>query len=323
MKQYLAVDSGGSKVLALLYDENFRPVKYYRTGSMRGNTTPPELVRRNISTLIDTLGLAGISIDTVTGIPDGGLLEQLRASGTTIDRVDGCGELEAGLAAAEIFEENALMALSGTGATLFGRYNNRVYGLGGYGASVSDEGSGYWLAREAFGAAIRDDEGRGEKTLLTALLAEQLGCPGDLREGIFRIYARPEMSPVACVASCAPIVSMAADAGDAVALDILQRTGRVLGEQLTALVRRYSLPKDLPVTISGSVWRSHPVLFGEFRGVLRDAGLTRDITIPAFEPIAGVVIRHYRDLHGTFGEAEHARFLEMYKDFTFAIPKQT
>ncbi len=320
MKQYLAIDSGGTKVLALLYDEEFRPVKFYRTGSMRGNTTPPDLIRHNIDALIDALGLAGSRIDTVTGIPDGGLLEQLRAAGTTIDRVDGCGELEAGLSAAEIFGD-AYLALSGTGATLFGQYRGHVYGLGGYGASVSDEGSGYWLAREAFGAAIKADEERGPKTLLTGLIAEQLGRPDDLREAIFRIYSHPSMSPVACVASCAPIVSMAADAGDAVALNLLRSAGRVLGEQLVALVRRYDLPKDLPVTISGSVWRSHPVLFREFRDILREAGMKKDVTVPAFEPIAGVVIRHYHRLYGRFGETEHERFLELYKDFTFSIPK--
>lgn len=320
MKNYLAVDSGGTKVLAILYDEDFRPVKAYRTGSMRGNTTTAELIRRNIEALIDNLGLAGMHIAHVTGIVDGGLLERIKATGATISSMSGCGELEAGLSAAEIFGD-ALMALSGTGATLFGQYKGRGYTVGGYGASVSDEGSGYWMARSAFGAAIKDTEGRGPKTMLTDLIAEQLGRPGDLRSAIFHIYGQNAMSPVACVASCAPLVSMAADAGDGIALGILRDTGRVLGEQLVSLVRQYDLPKDLPVTISGSVWRSHPALFQEFCGVLREAGLEREVTIPSFEPIAGVVIRHYHSLHGTFGQAEHDRFMELYKDFTFSISK--
>jgi N-acetylglucosamine kinase-like BadF-type ATPase len=320
MKNYLAVDSGGSKVLAILYDEDFRPIKTCRVGSMRDNTTSPALVRRNVDTLIENLGLAGMEIDCLTGIVDGGLIERLRSMGTIIRSASGCGELEAGLSAAEIFGD-ALMALSGTGATLFYRYNGHADGLGGYGASVSDEGSGYWMARNAFGAAIKDSEGRGPKTLLTELIAEQLGRPSDLRGAIFHIYDRREMSPVACVASCAPVVSMAAEAGDEIALQILRETGKVLADQLIAVVRKFELPKDLPITISGSVWRSHHALFDEFAGTMRDFGMEREVTIPAFEPIAGVIIRHYHSLYGKFGAEERERFLKLYKDFTFSLSK--
>ena len=320
MKNYLAVDSGGSKVLAILYDEDFRPVKACRVGSMRDNTTSASLIRRNVDTLIDTLGLDGMRIDHLTGIVDGGLYERMKARGTVILSASGCGELEAGLSAAEIFGD-ALMALSGTGATLFYRYNGHADGLGGYGASVSDEGSGYWMARNAFGAAIKSNEGRGPKTLLEDLIAEQLGRPGDLRGAIFHIYDRREMSPVACVASCAPVVSMAAEAGDEIALQILRETGRVLADQLIAVVRKFNLPKDLPITISGSVWRSHRALFNEFTGILRDFGLEREVTVPAFEPIAGVIIRHYHSVHGQFGGAERERFRKLYKDYTFALSK--
>ena len=114
MKNYLAVDSGGSKVLAILYDEDFRPIRTCRVGSMRANTTSAALVRRNVDTLIENLGLAGMEIDCLTGIVDGGLPERLRSMGTVIRSAYGCGELEAGLSAAEIFGD-ALMALSEIG----------------------------------------------------------------------------------------------------------------------------------------------------------------------------------------------------------------
>lgn len=318
MKNYLAVDSGGTKVLAVLYDEEFRPMRICRTGSMRPNTTSAELIRKNIDNIIDRLGIAGGTIDHLSGIADGGLIERMHACGTTVLSSSGCGEMEAGLAAAGLFGD-ALLALSGTGATLFGKYNGRSYTLGGYGASVSDEGSGYWMARNAFGAAIRASEGRAERTILENMIAEQLGSPEDLRAAIFRIYAQKAMSPVACVASCAPLVSMAAEEGDKVALSILRETGHVLAEQLIALVRLHGLPYDLPITISGSVWRSHRTLFDEFAGVMREAGFTRDVTVPAFEPVVGVIIRHYSSLYGEFGQKEAERFARLYEDFTFSV----
>ena len=317
MKNYLAVDSGGTKVLAVLYDEQFRPIKTCRTGSLRKNTTPPDLIRRNLDTLVDELGLAQIKLDRVAGILDTGFVEGLEERGIEICCISSCDELEAGLATAGIFG-NGLMALSGTGATMFGIYDGCRHYLGGYGASVSDEGSGYWLARNAFGAAIKASEGRGPDTLLVDLIAQRFGCPGDLRNAIFRIYGQPGVSPVACVASCSPLVSAAAEAGDAVALELLKETGQVLGEQLVALVRMQKLPKDLPVTISGSVWRSHNALFDAFGGILRQNGLN-PVTVPVFEPIVGVIIRHYYELYGQFGEEDRQRFEVLYPEYVFSI----
>ena len=319
MKNYLAVDSGGTKVLAVLYDESFTPAKVCRTGSLRENTTPPDLINRNLDTLVQELGLAGIRLECVTGIIDAGLIGGLQERGVEIGAVKGCDEVEAGLAAAGIFG-NGLMALSGTGATMFGVYNGNRYYLGGYGASVADDGSGYWLARNAFGAAIKATEGRGPDTMLVDLIARRFGCPGDLRNAVFRIYGQPGMAPVACVASCAPLVSIAAEAGDEVALKLLEETGRVLGEQLAALVRIQNLPKDLPLTISGSVWRSHRKLFDEFARTLRESGLS-EVTIPRFEPIVGVIIRHYYELHGQLDEETGKQFQNLYKSYAFSISK--
>ena len=48
MANFLAVDSGGTKVLAILYDEDFIPKAISRVGSFRTDTTPADLIRRNM-----------------------------------------------------------------------------------------------------------------------------------------------------------------------------------------------------------------------------------------------------------------------------------
>ena len=172
MKQYLAVDSGGTKVLAILYDEAFRPIRSARAGSMRDNTTARDLVLRNADQLIDDLGIGGQTISLLTGVWDGGLSERLNAR-CTVEKSIGCGELDEGFYAAGIIG-NGYLALSGTGATLFARYEGKAYYCGGFGAAVADEGSGYWMSRNAFNAAIKDWEGRGPYTLLTQLIARRM-----------------------------------------------------------------------------------------------------------------------------------------------------
>ena len=326
MKQYLAVDSGGTKVLAVLYNEDFEPIRIARVGSFRDNTTPPELVRRNMDTLLARLELdRGGVLDSITGLIDSTFYERLREK-CIIRHTDHCGEMEAGLNAAEIFGDG-LLALSGTGATMFGRYNGRNCFAGAYGAAVSDTGSGYWMGREILNAAIRDYEGWGEETLLTELVCRHFGFAKDTPEAtrkqlcgaIFSIYGRHDYSPSACVASCAPLATEAADRGDPVALGILEETGRMLGTMMVSMIRKHSLPDDLPMTISGSVWRGHRKLFDTFSGIIKEQSPDRPLFVPEFEPILGVMIRHWRQVHGKFDRADKARRAEMYPEYTFAI----
>lgn len=319
MKKYLAIDSGGTKVLAVVYDENFRPVAVSKTGSLRGNTTSEEMIRQNIRTLADALNLSSKNknyFDELHGIVFGSFPQQLSPY-CTFGKIDPCSEAEAGLSAAELFGDGYL-ALSGTGATLFARYQGQIYHNGGYGASIYDLGCGYGIGRRAFEAAIEDYDGIGPKTMLTDLIAEHFGkSRGELENAIPMIYAHHEMSPVTYVASCAPLVTKAAYAGDEVAYRILENTGSLIGKQLIALSHRKSLPKDLPITISGSAWKGHSVLFETFSHTVRNGGFTGEILLPSFEPIVGIIIRHYRNVYGKFDHSDHEAFLKMYSQYTF------
>jgi len=320
MANYLAVDSGGTKVLAILYDEAFRPKAISRVGSFRTNTTSPELVRHNMEQMQKELGLTpGTVIDQISGVVYQDFLDFLKQT-CTVKNVLHISELETGLHAACIFGDG-INALSGTGSNIGVIYQGKDYSAGGYGAAVADSGSGYWMAREAMNAAIADFEGFGEQTLLTKLIAEYFGYTADdLRTAIFSIYSNTELSPVAQVASCAPLVSQAASAGDQVAIDILKRAGEILGKQATALVSKNHFPDDMPLTISGSVWRSNRILFDSFAACIRSQSPNRPIKLPEFEPILGVMARHCIELTGDFNDADRARFKELYPQYQFSLP---
>jgi N-acetylglucosamine kinase-like BadF-type ATPase len=227
--------------------------------------------------------------------------------------------MELGMNAAELFGDG-ILSLSGTGATMFARYNGRHFGTGGYGAAVSDAGSGYWIGRAAFNAAIEDDEGRGVRTILTDLLAEKLGgTRANFGHAIFAIYGKTDISPTAYVASCTPLVYQAAMAGDTAAMRILERAGYLIGAQTVAMVRKNKLPTTLPITISGSVWRSHPLLFDSYRDTLSKAGMEGNLPIPAFEPIVGAVIGHAHRAGVIFDDAFRAQLTEDYKKHAFEV----
>lgn len=319
MKLFLAIDGGGTKTAAVLYDENLKRRAVCFTGSMRANTTDAALIAKHTRELIETLGLAGLTVEECGGVFDGRLYDAIQ-SVCTVKRRGVSGELELGLSAAGLFGDG-ILALCGTGATVFARAGNRSFVAGGYGAAVADEGSGYYVGRAALIAAIRDSEGRGEPTALTELLPVHFGHPGpeELRAAIFSIYGKQEKSPAAHVAGCAPVVVKAAEQGDAAATAILTEAGRLLGEQTRYLIEANGLPDDLPIALSGSMWRGNPILFNTFRDAVLAQCETRKIVVPRLEPILGVPARQLYETEKEFTKESVNRLLAEFPEFAFDI----
>ena len=96
--------------------------------------------------------------------------------------------------------------------------DGRVARCGGWGMFVGDEGSGYALGRAGIVAALRAADGRGPATRLLEELMERMGV--DSPNGIPPWVGRSEKSVIAALSR--PVVE-AAEAGDAVALEILRR----------------------------------------------------------------------------------------------------
>ena len=313
MGYHLVLDCGGTKVSAIMYDDAFRPVRSCRVGSVRTTTLPPEFIRKNTHDLINHMELQGKELGTVCGVGAVGLIKAIQEV-CHMERVQHYGEIEVGLAAAGL--EDGYMAVCGTGATLGCNYGGKKYSVGGYGSIVYDAGSGYWLAREAFAAAIADSELRGEKTLLTDLIAQKFGGTREtFRRAVFSLYNVKDRPPITTMTACAPLVVEAAKAGDKVAYDILIRAGRVLAEQTNGLRMIHDLPADLPATVSGGVWRGHPVVFEEYERVLREKGMTGPVIWPEFEPIIGVMLLEYRRKYPAATDEELAQFKALYKEY--------
>jgi N-acetylglucosamine kinase-like BadF-type ATPase len=336
--RYLAIDSGGTKVAAILYDDDFLPVAAAKSGSLRENSTPAELVERHFSELTEGLGLKpGDRIRRVCGTYGQYTREKLNEL-FEIDEFYLNGELDMGLAAAGIFGDG-LLALSGTGATLFGRVGDRRFASGGYGSAVADEGSGYWIGRQAIIAAIRGREKRGPATALTQLvprfLLEKAGVcgkkdrPSDVNAGenvldsdkfrgaIFSIYTDKAHSPVARVASVVPLVVNAAEKGDIVSKRILEEAGELVAEQMIYLVTENGVPSNVPLTVSGSVWKKNRLFYDAFIKKMTGYDPSRKIVLPSFEPVAGAIFKHMF-LASRFDSLK-ARLPEIYADLAYSV----
>ena len=321
---HLSIDSGGSKIKAVLYNGAFEPISHAKTGSVRGNSTPRNLIDLHLQEMLSQLFDEHPEVQRVETIHgsfgDRLLVESLKTRVSLAeDAVQGDGEGGLGLASAGL-KAPGLVCLSGTGATMFflGANGQRYGAMGGYGAVVFDEGSGYHIGRLGISAAIRAFEKRGAETLLEPMISEYLGRD-KLNAAIFYGIYDAGKAPIAAVAGLCPVVCRAAWLGDNVALDILNQAGCCLGDQMNALIRREQVPQEVPMTISGSTYRGHPAIFDSLCREIRKENPERPIIKPLFEPVVGGIIRHWLSLGREFDEETRKMFLERYADYRFTV----
>ncbi|HEY6797143.1 MAG TPA: BadF/BadG/BcrA/BcrD ATPase family protein [Kineosporiaceae bacterium] len=145
------------------------------------------------------------------------------------------------------------------------------------GEITGDVGGGWSLSVTGIGAAVRAGDGRGRATALRRLLPPVFGLPSV--EEVAVAYAEGRIAGTDLLAA-APVVALAAERGDQVALEIMLAMADEVVTMAVALIRRLELVgRQVPVVLGGSAVQGVP-------GVLLDAvvaGLAR--RAPGAEPL--------------------------------------
>jgi glucosamine kinase len=171
-------------------------------------------------------------------------------------------------------EPDGSVLVAGTGATagaVTGRRLTRT--ADGHGWLLGDDGSGFWLGREAVRAALRAlDAGEAPGRLAGAVLRE-LGATERQRDQVIEaVHSRPAVQ----LSALAPLVSAAYRDGDPEARSIVERAAAAL---LTTLGRIRDPGETTPIVLAGSLTSdTSPVgttlralLPGRFAGPVRPA----------------------------------------------------
>lgn len=292
MKYYLCAEGGGSKLLAILYDENFSIVRTARAGSVNDVFKDKDEIRREMETLVEELVppeisvLAGADISLVGGSDT--LSDAIRARFVDVDlRHHG----EGAIALAASGAEEGIIAQAGTGSDAFLIQKDQRICVGGWGSIIGDQGSGYDIGRRGVEAAVRYGDGWGEPTLITELLREHLRYVGTLSEN-FSSLVRFCLDRTN-VASVSRIVGAAAAKGDRVALSIVRDAGRMLAEQVLCAIRRAGGSFRGPVIASGGAWRTSPVMFETFCECILSVHPDAVVMRPVFEPVVGCIVSRF------------------------------
>ena len=187
--------------------------------SIRAALQAASLAARPLDDIVSVMGLAGLD----PAKPEAPATWPLSAFRACIIETDAYIALRGACG-----DRDGAILIVGTGAVgLLVRGGERTF-VGGYGAAVSDEGSGAWIGREAVRRALWAYDGRLPRSLLTTRILDKVGEPpaasawaNDARPGDY--------------AALTPVVFSAADGGDQQAVDILKEAAAHLSHILVRL----------------------------------------------------------------------------------------
>lgn len=162
------------------------------------------------------------------------------------------------------------LAHFGTGSFFAVQVEGQAHLSGGWGWRLGDEGSAFWLAREALSATLNAVDGVAPGSPLTEALLKLFGSSA----GIVAYAA--ETAPGA-LAALAPQVTAAARCEDVVACRIMQRAA----EHIEAVVTAMGWQPGMDLCLTGG-------LGPEYRDVLPEA-LKASVVAPKAAPLEGAI----------------------------------
>lgn len=160
-----------------------------------------------------------------------------------------------------------VLLLSGTGSVAWGRgEDGEVARVGGWGALLGDEGSGYALGLEALRAVARSVDERAAGTRLAPRLLTRIGL-ADMEDLIPWVALATKGE----VAALAPVVLQAAEEGDPTAEEILDHATRQLHGHVETLLERLGPWERAPgVALAGGILGEGGLLEARTRESLAD-----------------------------------------------------
>ena len=176
--------------------------------------------------------------------------------------------------------DKCVAVICGTGFSVYASNNNKLSRAGGWGYLLDCMGGGFDIGREALRATLAVDDGFGKDTVIKELVEKQMG--GKVWDNIHRIYKEGD----SYIASFAPVVFKAANMGDEVALEIIDKNADYIAKLVQYAISRYDCGNN--VVMSGSLISKSDILL---KVVKEKLGENVNIIIPVLPQVYGACIK--------------------------------
>lgn len=282
----IGLDIGGTKTRGVRFESGV-PVADESVGSANVQNVTPEEAARNLAELFSRIG--------------GGTIARVYAGAGGIDTDEDAAALAAliaphapGARVTVVHDSRLLLAaggaatgvavIAGTGSAAWGRNAEGAEArAGGWGYLLGDEGSGYWLGREAVRHSLRRmNQGLEPDELTRALLAS---CGTDHPNKLIALFHSPATGR-RFWAQQARVVVEAADAGHPASQALIGQAGRDLADLAAQTLRQLGIAG--PVILGSGLGMNVERLQDAFRTALAAEGIT-DVRVLQQEPVFGVL----------------------------------
>ena len=293
----VGVDGGGTKTKILVADERgqqlgsadapgsaVRPGEADRSAEVIVNGTREALASCEMTHVVPKVlcvGVAGVGRE-----PERQALWQALVSREIAEEV--VVHADAAIALDDAFGDGAgILLIAGTGSVAFGRGPTGVSSrCGGWGPVCGDEGSGAWIGRRALSIVTASSDGREPQTSLIGaiLTAAQV-------DDVHGLVAWAATATPADLASLAPVVMSAADAGDFRANALLGIATEELVLHVRTLARRLFGDEraSVPVAFAGGLLSSGAILRKRVEHRLKTAVPGSQLRSEEVVPVRGAV----------------------------------
>ena len=292
MPLYLGIDAGGTKTdcavsngAELLGQATGASCKLARVGKERGRENMQAVIRQATQA-------AGVEASTIQhvciGMSGASLAEAVQWAQQTIRELIPDSTIY--VAGDHVIAHRAafgtspgVLVISGTGSIAFGRnQSGETARAGGWGPNVSDEGSAFWVGREAVTAALHAFD-FGNANGLLATIAE---CWKVAPEEVIRMAnaSEPRFPELA-----GPVVN-AAEQGDDTARAIMERAGQALAGLAGAVIKRlWPTGGVVPVALAGGVLQGSPLVRQAFRDAMKIEQPQAAVSFAFVRPVLGAL----------------------------------
>ncbi|MCC6697313.1 MAG: hypothetical protein IT365_16915 [Candidatus Hydrogenedentes bacterium] len=289
----LAFEGGGTKTRMLLADVAGRVLAAETGGSSSALYIQPRDYARSTRVRLKRLRQAArraggqVRLVGLAAPMNASLVESLiREVFGKVTFVHTC-EAEIALALFDLRWGVSLVAGTGSSCRYLSRTGARVV-CGGLGPQFGDEGSGYWIGKEAIAAAMRAEKGQGSHTSLLERLCAFYAVPD--MWSILNLCDRSGHVPGPRVAASVPVVIEAAREGDSVARELFRRAGKALAELvLDTVSRARAARRPIPLVMTGGVFRAGQLVTGPLKRTLRRGPVVFEYYPEAAEPALGII----------------------------------
>jgi N-acetylglucosamine kinase-like BadF-type ATPase len=292
MPLYLGIDAGGTKTdcavsngAELLGQATGASCKLARVGKERGRENLQAVIRQATQA-------AGVEASTIQhvciGMSGASLAEAVQWAQQTIRELIPDSTIY--VAGDHVIAHRAafgtspgVLVISGTGSIAFGRnQNGETARAGGWGPNVSDEGSAFWVGREAVTAALHAFDFGNANGLLATIAESWKVAP----EEVIRMAnaSEPRFPELA-----GPVVN-AAEQGDDTARAIMERAGQALAGLASAVIKRlWPSGGVVPVALAGGVLQGSSLVRHAFREAMKAEQPQAAVSFAFVRPVLGAL----------------------------------